>query len=267
MRDAFHGISLAFVFSLIAASGAMAAPQVLGMVASVAPTALTCAGGTCAAEFSAFCLQKDRVPPRSGTVYDVANGADLTLIVTAADGTLRRLPAADVINVISSRAYTAVTVSIAQSDLLALGGRRVALAVGERVSLVPRSEADDPWPLTEHDISYATGPLRAGAANLFDTDGENPVAARITNRLINAIPAGDRLSPSERKHFWRRVMGGDADQANGAGGRAAARIFGACRGLVDIGSSDSLRRCLEMQHDSIMLDMNSRYWMSIGAGS
>jgi hypothetical protein len=267
MRDAFHRISLAVVVWLITASGAMAAPQVLGMVASVAPTALTCVDGTCAAEFSTFCLQKDRVPPRSGTVYEVAKGADLTLVVTAADGTVRRVPAANVINVTSARAYTAVTVSIPERDLLALGGRRAAIVAGERVSLVPRSDPEDPWPLTGHDITYATGPLRAGAANLFDTEGENPVAARITNRLINAIPVGARLSPAERKRLWGRVMGGDGDRATGAGGRAAARIFGACRGLVDMGSSDSLRGCLEKQHDGIILDMNSRYWMSIGAGS
>jgi hypothetical protein len=252
--------------------GAVAAPQILGLVATAEPTALVCAEGTCSAEFSSFCLQDNRVPPRSGTAYTVARGESLTLVVTAADGSRRRLPAAGLVRVVSARAYMAVTVSLAERDLKALGATGAAITVGQQVSLVPVPEPGDPWPLTEDDVAAATGPNRAGAANFFDRGGELPVAARITNRLINAAPSDGPLGPQERDgpgrdDLWRRVVGTDPAAAADPGTRSAARSFARCRDLVAEGGHSTLRRCLEQQHDALMVETNGEFWQTLGAGS
>ena len=97
MQNRFRWPFAALAFAAATAfptGGAAAAPQILGMVATAEPMPLVCAGGTCSAEFSTFCLQDKRVPPRPGTAYTVAGGGGLTLVVTATDGSERRLPAA-----------------------------------------------------------------------------------------------------------------------------------------------------------------------------
>ncbi len=271
MGNRFRVLSAALVLAAATAwmplRGAAAAPQILGMVATAEPMLLVCAGGTCSAEFSTFCLQDKRVPPRPGTAYTVAHSEGLTLVVTAADGSQRRLPAANLVRVTSARAYMAVTVSVAERSLKALGATRASITVGQRVSLVPVPVSGDPWPLTGDDVASATGPLRAGAASIFDRGGELPVAARITNRLINAAPSDGPLGPHRRDGLWRRVVGADPADAADPGTRSAARIFTLCRGLVAEGAYSTLRSCLEIQHDALMVETNSRYWQTMGAGS
>jgi hypothetical protein len=247
--------------------GAVAAPQVLGLVATAEPMALDCAGGICSAEFSSFCLQDNRVPPRPGTAYSVARGEGLILVVTAADGSQRRLPAAGLVRVTSARAYMAVTLSLDEGRLKALGVTGAAITVGQQVSLVPVPEPGDPWPLTEDDIASATGPLRAGAANIFDRGGELPVAARITNRLINGASSDQPLGPQARDDLWRRAVGADPADAADPGIRTAAGIFMRCQGLAADGTFTTLRRCLEIQHDALMIETNGEYWQTLGAGS
>ena len=139
--------------------------------------------------------------------------------------------------------------------------------MGRRVSLVPVPVPGDPWPLSGHDVASAIGPLRAAAASLFDRDGEFPVAARITNRLINAAPADGPLAPHRRDGLWRRVVGAEPDAAADPGTLSAARIFTLCRGLAAEGAYSTLRRCLEEQHDALMVETNGRYWQTLGAGS
>ena len=260
-------LALAAATAWMPLRGGAAAPQILGMVATAEPMPLVCAGGTCSAEFSTFCLQDKRVPPRPGTAYTVARGGGLTLVVTGRDGSERRLPAAGLVRVASARAYMAVTVSVAEPDLKALGATRASITVGRRVSLVPVPVPGDPWPLTGHDVASATGPLRAAAASLFDRGGELPVAARITNRLINAARSDGPLAPHRRDGLWRRVVGADPADAADPGTRSAARIFTLCRGLAAEGAYSTLRRCLEMQHDALMVETNGRYWQTLGAGS
>ena len=125
----------------------------------------------------------------------------------------------------------------------------------------------DPWPLTGHDVASATGPLRAAAASLFDRGGENTVAARITNRLINAAPVGRPMAANRRDGLWRRVVGADPADAADPGTLSAARIFTLCRRLAAEGAYSTLRLCLEKQHDALMVETNGRYWQTLGAGS
>ncbi|MBT5110054.1 MAG: hypothetical protein HOM25_15355 [Rhodospirillaceae bacterium] len=67
----------AFVISGIFLTGlsyspATAAPQALALVDSAGEVTLQCQDGDCTATFSAYCLQKSRAMPFSGTVYKPA---------------------------------------------------------------------------------------------------------------------------------------------------------------------------------------------------
>src|SRR5258706_119689 len=75
---------------LLASSAAQAAPQVLGLVASIRPTPMQCTAAGCRADLSAFCLQQQRPDPGLGTAYRPAPNAAITLIVTSKSGDGRR---------------------------------------------------------------------------------------------------------------------------------------------------------------------------------
>ncbi len=60
---------LAALALVVPVTGAAAAPQMLGLVATDAPTPLRCLNGACVAELSAFCLQRWRAIPAAGTAY------------------------------------------------------------------------------------------------------------------------------------------------------------------------------------------------------
>lgn len=260
------------VFALLAllalpVAGAHAAPQILGVVATAAPVSLTCAGGMCSAQLSTFCLQRRRDNPYPGTAYSPIGGAGVTLVLTAGDGTHRRLAGAEYLDITAVRAYSAITVSLPEERLHALGAVAAAVEVGRDVSLLPHPVAGDPDPLTEREIAYVTGPLRTSATRLLQMETRNVAAARVTGRLINATPTAGRMSEDGRRGLWRRVMGTAPVAAGSPGVRRARDVFGACRVMTDQGHFFSLRRCLEQRHDGFMLDINTRYWRGIGAGS
>jgi len=68
-RSALFALSAIAAFA-IPASGASAASQVLGLVASNGvPTPLICVDGQCSAQFSTFCLQQSRPAPRARRLW------------------------------------------------------------------------------------------------------------------------------------------------------------------------------------------------------
>ena len=64
-------VSFSFAAGVIlAGAAAQAAPQALGLTASLRPTPMRCDAAGCRADLSAFCLQQQRADPRPGTVYE-----------------------------------------------------------------------------------------------------------------------------------------------------------------------------------------------------
>ncbi len=246
---------------------ATAATQILGLAATGGPVPLVCEDGRCAAELSAFCLQRDRKGPGFEAEYRVSDGRDLTLVVIDDEGSERRLAAAGLVTIKTARGYTAVTVSVAEHDLAAFGATRAAIVVGEGISVLPLPTADNPYPPDAEEIAYATGPARAVASELFDGDGGKAGAARLLGRLINAAPARTRLSMDQRRELWRKVVGTAPDDAAGSAARHAAILFGACQRDIAEGRMFGLRNCLQGRHDELMVDLNLRYWNRLMPGS
>ena len=67
LRNLMGGAVVA-ALAMLPATGAVAAPQMLGLTV-VEATPLNCADGVCSAEFSAICLQEHRAIPKPGTRY------------------------------------------------------------------------------------------------------------------------------------------------------------------------------------------------------
>ncbi len=246
---------------------ATAATQILGLAATGGPVPLVCEDGRYTAEFSSFCLQRDRKGPGFEAPYRVRDGQDLTLVVIDDAGAERRLAAAGLVTIKTARGYTAVTVSVAEHDLAAVGATRAAIVVGERISLLPLPSADDPLPPDAAEVAYATGPARAVAADLFDGHDGEAGAARLLGRLINLAPARTRLSTDRRRELWRQVAGAAPEHAAGSAARHAATLFRACQRDIAEGRMFGLRNCLQGRHDELIVDLNLRYWDRLMPGS
>lgn len=240
------------------APAAMAAPQILALLETGEPTGLACADGRCAAEFSGFCLQKERPDPRPGDRYR-AEGGEMTLVVTGADGTIRRLPAGDYLEISTARSYTAVRIAVDEDLLAKLGAVSVALEIGPRVALVPLADPADPDPQAEADIALALGPQRALGDKVLGQLPAESGAVALTSRMLNALPKG-RTDAATRAGLWNRAAAPHAgDYAPEAVSRAKG-LYRRCLAKIERGDFYSLRDCLEIGHDALMLDINVKYW-------
>jgi hypothetical protein len=246
----------------IPASGASAAPQVLGLVASNgAPTPLTCVDGECSAQFSSFCLQQSRPAPSRGDGYMVAEGGSLTLVARNAAGETFRIPANDALQIQSLIGFTSVEISLPKAKLAELGATEVAVEVGPAVSLVPVVAADDPNPQSDDELALAIGPMRLAATPMFESPGTASDAARITTVLINALPASGAESANVRNGLWVAMLDNPALTGATAGGRnTAERVYESCKISVESHSSYSMRNCLELRHADLLADTNHKFW-------
>lgn len=261
-------LSLAALAVALPLAGAHAAPQILGVVASNGyATPLTCADGQCSAQFSTFCLQEARHAPPRGTPYTPAPGAEVTVVVETAAGETLRLPAGDALSFSTIIGFTSVKVSLPEEAVARMvreyGVTRVAVEMGKRVSLIPVAQAGDPNPQGDDEVALATGPMRLAAQRLFEEPGTASDAARITNLLINELPAwpADQTTPAEA--YW--AAGNPAIAAAVPEGLdKAAWIYRSCRISVSSHSTLSLRSCLELNHADLMAVTNHRFWREQG---
>lgn len=265
-------ITLALIASSICsvfAFQAHAASQALALLETDGATPLQCDGAICRAEFSTFCLQKERDLPRAGDPYRVAAGHRLTLVLTGTDGRLWQVPAGSQIRIEAARSgHTAVSVAIDRAQLAALGAEKVALSVGERVTLMPVPVAGDDNPQTDQDRALATGPLRALGANIVDRGPHDIARVHALNGLINALPTGIDRRPDAQQSLWRRAVDTALGDAPAKKLQTAQQEYAACwqDRVVQLGGY-AVRHCLQRRHDSLMWQHVKRYWGKVGAGS
>jgi len=246
-----------FLIGLCAATPAMAAPQILGIVATDEAVPMQCDGGRCTALLSAFCLQRDRLPPDFETAYRPANPGGLTLAVTMPDGSVRRFAAADLVEFHSRYGYTAIRADLALAELGIERPSAVAIEVAPRAALLPLAKAGDPDPLTADEIAVATGPARLAAESVLEGSSEPARAAQVAARLINALPVRGDIDAEAREQLWSRVAGADAPQQ-------ARHMFDACGRTVDQSLGYPLRQCLEERHEQLQIGNTREFWESLG---
>lgn len=261
-------VLLAALFAIgLPAGHAMAAPQILGLVATAdTPTELKCVDGTCSAEFSAICLQQGREAPKNGTPYEAVDNSALAVIVTGQDGNTRRVPATGLV-INSARSYAAVTIRIPESAVRVLGGTRIALSVGQGAALTPVPIAGDPAPQTQKEITAAIETFRSvGQATLADG---TPLAQsyRGMMAMINALPRGGAsLSEMHESKLARQTLRGVRMSSDARAFTEERLEF--CENLTSgAWYSGGLRPCLQQQHDAFITNKNHDYWKAVGAGS
>ncbi len=246
------------LMATIPLSGASAAPQILALLETNGPAPLFCEGGKCSAEFSGFCLQRERPDPKPGVRYR-AEGGDLTLVMTDASGVTTRLPGGDYLEITTRRSYTAVEISLPQSVIDDLGAVSVALEIGERVALVPTTIVGDSDPQTEADIALALGPQRALGQKIMRQSAAEAGAVTLTSKMINALPPG-RTDDETRNGLWDRAIAPNAAAFPRESVSRASSLYRRCLGKVEEGTFFNMRDCLEIGHDALMLDLNVKYW-------
>ncbi len=268
MRAIRYLLAAAALWAMLPGGEARAAYQVLALVATAEPVPFSCVRGDCFAEFSVFCLQPLRASPPRDAPYTLYRGRGVTLVGTTHDGREIRLPAADLLSITAARGHNAVRISIPQSRLNALGLRKIAAAVGERVSLIPKPIRGDRDPQTEADIAIATGPYRALGARIVDHGGARTVAARLTNDMINALPELWQVESNVYATLWDRVSPQwTRRDVSPAAVRLAREAFESCAAMRDQGMFSTMRQCLGARHDQLIGERNDAYWEALRTGS
>jgi hypothetical protein len=235
-------------------------------VATNGATPLTCEGGICTAEISAFCLQEYRGEPARGTAYNLVDPTKILLVASAADGREIRRSVGHVAHLTVTRGQYALRISLPQDMLAAMGSRDAAIVVAPLASAIPVPVVGDPNPLTEQEIALAAGPLRTAAQPIVAGNEQNAVAARITNRLLNLLPPEGNGTRVAHNRAFDTALGARRSSPNADYGVVrATEAFHTCRTLrmVDGG----VKRCLETAHDRFMGFVNIDYWRAVGAGS
>lgn len=256
------GVALAVSFPI----AAQAAPQMLGLPQTAGATPMTCEGGACTVELSAFCLHEDRKTPAAGTVYTPVDGTKVLLRLTRAEGSTVTRSAGKLVTFTSARGHFAVRATLSRQSLSALGAVSAAIEIGAKVSLVPRPVAGDKRPLTKADIEHGAQTLRATAAPLADGVRPDAVAARVMNRAINLLPKGDGTDPRWRHQVWRKAMSATGSRGMTASSRHRITQWQQiCGGYPRL--QGAFRRCLQRGHDRYMSQVNRDYWKLTGAGS
>ena len=257
---AFAGIA---AVAALGGSPAQAAPQILGLIASIAPVEMTCSGETCTAQLSAFCLQRERDVPVERTSYRAADPGAFTLVARRADGSSLSIPIDERVAFTSAFGYASVRISVPAAVLAEAGAASLAIEVASTAAVVPTDVAGDPNPLSEDEIALATGPLRALASRHFDTPSTARDAAHLIEAVVNGFPVQSWEGAVDRAGLWDRQVTPALDTAASPDALALARsVYENC-----LPSSYSMRQCLELKHMNLLSDANRAYWDEASPGS
>jgi len=254
------------VIPFVISAHANAAPQTLGLVATNGPVELNCEAGHCEAEFSSFCLQKERGAPTKGTPYFAMDPRGIQIVASTSDGRQLTLSPAEDLTMTASRGHVAVLLSI-RSDIAEKEQITSAqITIGDHITLKPVEVAGDPNPQSESDLKLSAGVLRHAGAKLVDGNTDRMSAARVTSLMINQLPPRGPYSHEERSLVWERSIA-KSGPLTPAAEKQARNGFTLCDFTLESGSNSSFRRCLQHQHDTLLKFLNSKYWKAIGAGS
>lgn len=92
-------------------------------------------------------------------------------------------------------------------------------------------------------------------------------AARALNRIVAVLSPDAHASATPREALWRdRVARYEGDRAT-PGLRRAAEAYQPCHGNARHDSDASLRWCLQLRHDALIIELNSDYWATVKTGS
>ena len=270
IRMPFKSLSLpAFAFVLLSGANAVAAPQILGIVASNGlPTPLQCQDRYCSAYLASFCLQAARYAPNSGSDYRLAPGSRITIIAKLRDGRSLRIAGEDKVAIRTRSGFTSVRVSLPAATLAALGATSADVEVGPHATILPVTSSDDPSPQSAAEVAAAAGPLRRLAAETFDRASGMADTARLVELVINRLPPQASTTGATVAALWGEVA--DGARRAGVSSRSidgAAAIVADCRSGLASDSGPSTGICLEMRQAELMTTLTRHFWDESAGGS
>ncbi|MCK6450273.1 MAG: hypothetical protein L6R19_05370 [Alphaproteobacteria bacterium] len=261
---AFAGLSVLALAAPVAIKPAAAAPQPLGLVATIEPVPLVCESGGCVAVLASFCLMQSRLPPEPGDAYRPAEGTEVRIAVTRADGGSATLDGGSLLRFVAYTGYSSITVAVDQAALEAAAGggvKEAIVEVGPRATLLPLDVAGDPAPLTEDEVALATGPWREQAEELFDRPNPRSDANRLVARAIGALPEDEKVDgPAMHQAAWGTALATPGRGFTEDGVALGRRMFAACQNTVAQSLRWTMRRCLENRLDQEQRVINQEYW-------
>ncbi len=263
MKHIFALIGAVATFSVLSMGSALAAPQVLAVMASLGPQQLNCSGSICTTSLSSYCLQRERDVPVTGQRYLPASDQQFSLIVVAADGTERAVDAAKHMDFRSVRGYSSVNATIGKAELAKLGGVSAKIVVAARAALLPEPVEGDPNPISAEEMVYAAKSLREHGEEVVDAQPAAEAAA-IVNRIAATIIPKLRADEESLEQLWRDVIDGlgPARPANADSIKKARDIYDWCQGRMSYHSMGGIKSCLEFKHDEGIMRLNTDYWES-----
>jgi hypothetical protein len=235
----------------------IAAPQILGLIASAQSTPLTCENGVCKAEFSTVCLQEYRPSPIPGAAYKPLRDSNLTLAVAG-----KSIDVTGKVPIISVRNFSSVFISLPEADILKFGAGGASLSVGAMSSLVPMAQAGDTNPQSAGEIATYTGALRTVVQCVFGEEGGTISAMRDLNQVINKMP--DVLSDDQIRFekVWREVTSAMAKPE----ARLSSKVVRECRREFKRGMLTNMRSCIVYKHDVLASDTTKKVWKALKPG-
>ena len=237
-----------------------AAPQILAALPVESGIELSCANGTCAAQLSTYCLQRERPAPGMGTAYVPARKEHFTLVLESDDGREVRVPAGDHMVFLENRGFMSVAASIELGRLKVLGASSARLVVWEGASLIPVPEPNDPNPLTDEEIAFVTDSLRDLGKEMIDATPEAGTA-QLLAKLNGALPADGPITARNFDSMWTNAIGDEvALPVEGPALNGAREAVDECLGGKSTYRLSGLKRCLEFQHDDLIRQLNIDYW-------
>ena len=242
---------------------AHAAPQIVAVVPSNGDVELVCDGARCSAEFSTICLQQSRSTPAPGTPYVIHRPDRAAVALTghrAGGGTMAL--ASGLLDVASLRGPIAFRFSVPAAFLKTHGLDRLTVKVGSLAMLVPVAETGDAKPQTADDMTLASGQLKTTGAYWVEMNPEKMAMARLTNRVINRLPARGSISEAASQALWESAVAPEKELSVDAQDWAR-RYVDYCRESALSSGHFPMRRCLWTAHDSYMHDLNVKYWNTL----
>ncbi len=136
----------------------------------------------------------------------------------------------------------------------------------ESATLIPSDQSGAPA-YDEGELALITGSLRPVGTRMVDTNADRMVAARVTNRAINALPEGPTTAEVRQQTFARAVAASGGARLSADADRLARNAYELCEFALGRKNYSSMRQCFQEKHDSLLNSLNSDYWKAIKTGS
>lgn len=260
-----------FVLGILVSHPAIAAPQILGLLASAKPIPLTCKNGFCTAEISTYCLQSHRSAPESGTRYQFASDRDVSILAKTASGKSIELTLSEFATIKSARGHSSLQYSIAESLLAKRGVSSAHIVIGKFASAIPQLVENDKNPISKAELEAYTGPLRQVADQIIGKTPTSTTIAETLNTLLNHFDEKAPVSRAGVTTLWKKAIGDYPTEASSDGLRYAAKELDVCANLSTPSNpfssvENGTRQCLEAAHDRIAAEITNRVWSGLGPG-